>query len=271
MITFQLRQRKLVDLEGWEIRVDAILSLEDEPHLTDELYNKFKELPQVPDFEGGDLGVRVACLSAIVIRELVSETDDLLELIRSQTEAGGIFDVLTGTYMTADAMCAWMESGGGDDICGGPGDPVDAIVITEDLECDDFVDRGAMLAYMMPHLSALTPDRILVVHQEPADSTLPPDQQGRLNERMLAVGGISDRMGVEVFGLHPGRPESESTGDAIDLPLFILGIPEYGPENARWEHSAEEELELIDFSDWAEARLGIRPQALPDSRPELSL
>lgn len=260
MISFTVRTRRNEDVHAWDLRVEAWL-------------DPAEEVTSDPRVEAmlaaawtGEEGVRIGRLDALLVHLWpVGTADGLLEALEMNDGDGNTWDASEGVRATAAALIRWASAGGAEGLFRDSEDPVETLVLSAGLEADPFVDRGALLAMMVQHLSAHGPNRLLFAHEEPPETDLPPDQRGRVRERARAFRSVSERVGLESYARVPDRTAPGPSASlfarlmnvAPDRLLLVGSLLPDGPDYPEWTVWDELEIELIDLAEWARARLGV--------------
>jgi len=258
MISFSVSARRNEDVDAWDVRVDAHLDLSEEvtgsPETEEAISDAWVE---------GE-GVRIGRLEALMIHTWpVHSSEGLLELLELNDGDGNTWDTHEEVRSTAAALMRWLNTPAGDGLFLESEEPIETILLSRRLEADPFVDRGALLAMMVQHLSALSPNRVLLAHEEPPESALPTDQQGRVWERARAFLSVGERVGFGRFVALPAEPDEGRAGihrllnGMADRPLLIGSVLPDGPDYPEWTVWDDLEIELIDLVEWARARLGV--------------
>ena len=272
MITFETKTRRDPEVSAWSVSVSALYHLCEDADYGESFHAAYEDLPLVMDGTGAPIGVCIAKLSALMVDCQIFYQDELIEFLEAHTEIGSTFDICGDAAQTAQSLLHWSHGDEAWELCEEFGS-LNRIIVTKYLEADAYVDRGAILGYMLPHLTALGSGQLLVAHEEHVEEMLPPDQKGRIIERMSTLNAIANRFKMEVVNVDHG---AESEGRAIEhtqntlgetqaaareLPFVVISIPHDGYDDVDWEiFDPDQELEVMDMADWAEARMGVRPQ-----------
>ena len=272
MITFETRIRREPEVPAWSVSVSALYQPSDDTDYGTSFNEAYEDLPPIKDENGAFIGVCIAKLSALMVDCQIFDQDELIEFLEAHTGIGSTFDISGDAAQTAQSLLHWSHGYEAEDLCEGGG-PVNRIIVTKRLEADAFVDRGAMLGYMLPHLTALGSGHLLVAHEEHIDEMLPPDQRGRIHERMSTLDAIADRFRMEVVNADYGAQSEgrsieytcntlgEIQAAARELPFVVISIPHDEYDDVSWQIlDPDQQLEVMDMADWAEARMGVRPQ-----------
>lgn len=274
MITFRTLMSRNYEVPAWNITVEALCEPDYDMLNNEDLVSAICEQAKLTGGKDAQ-AVMIARLEGLLVRELmIDEPQDLIDQVADHCGIGGTFDITHDTHLTGESLLQLLSRGGGarrivdEDFLENPTD----LFVSGNLIADAHVDRGAVLAYMVPHLSALTNGKLLIAHQEPFEGQNPEDQRDRLVERFGAVRGILERIGGEVECAHLGREitgkEVRMTANAIgepvpehaDLPMILMtGSPDDFEPDA-YHLFDDTEYEVLEFADWAEARFGMRPQ-----------
>jgi len=261
MISFSLSARRNLDVDAWEVRVDAFFDPAEEVSgcaLVEEAISEAWD---------GEKGIRIGRLNALMVHVWpVRSAEGLLEILEINDGDGNTWDAYEEVRSTAAALTRWVRGGAGAALFEESEEPVQTILLSRALEADPYVDRGALLGMMVQHLTALSPNRILLAHEEPPESALPADQQGRTLERARAFRSVAGRVGfLPVLHLPQTRqgvirgkdPFIRLLGAVVDRPLMIASVLPDGPDYPEWTVWDDMEIELIDVAGWAQARLGV--------------
>jgi hypothetical protein len=261
MISFSLSAHRNLDVDAWEVRVDAFF----DP--SEEVSGCTAVKEAIAEAWDGDDGIRIGRLNALMLHIWpVRTAEGLLELLEINGGDGNTWDAYEEVRSTAAALNRWARGGAGAALFEESDEPVQTILLSRGLEVDPYVDRGALLGMMVQHLTALSPNRILLAHEEPPESALPADQQGREEERARAFLSVGERVGLCPFAvLLPTGEGSARTRDPLrqllggiaDRPLLIASVLPDGPDYPEWTVWDDLEIELIDVAEWAQARLGV--------------
>jgi hypothetical protein len=279
MITFRTRSVRNYEVNAWDISVEAYYEPPDEimydangADLTPLLQEKFQDHPD---------GIRIAELKGLLVKGLlIFEPDDVIETISDHSEIGSTFDIYEGSYSTARNFLGWLEHGGDEKLFGNWEDPIQEIFVSEYLETDPHVDRGAILALMTAQLDQFSSSRLLCVHEEPVDDFLPEDQRGRMADRVRTLSSVARDREIEFIAAHPGaeargkelRISRNALGEPLplpgQLPLFILATSADGYPNLSCHLFESEEMIVLDTPEWFQARFGFTLGAYTDEEPE---
>jgi hypothetical protein len=258
MISFSVSARRNEDADAWDVRVDAYLDPSEEVTGSPEAEEAISEA-----WVGED-GVLIGRLEALMLHVWpLHNAEGLLELLEVNDGDGNTWDAHEQVRSTAAALMRWLNTPAGDGLFLESEEPIETILLSRLLEADPFVDRGALLAMMIQHLSALSPNRILLAHEEPPENLLPPDQRGRVRERARAFLSVGERVGFGRFVALPAEPDEGRAGiyrllnGMADRPLLIGSVLPDGPDYPEWTVWDDLEIELIDLVEWARARLGV--------------
>lgn len=258
MISFSVRARRNEDVDAWDVRVDAYLDPSEEVTGSPEAEEAISEAWV------GEEGVLIGRLEALMLHVWpLNNAEGLLELLEVNDGDGNTWDAYEEVRSAAAALTRWVRTGAGAGLFMESEEPIQTVLLSRRLEADPFVDRGALLGMMVQHLTALSPNRILLVHEEPPESALPADQQGRIWERARAFLSVGGRVG---FGPFVALPQNRETGEVrdplrrllsgmTDRPLLIASVLPDGPDYPEWTVWDDLEIELIDLVEWARARL----------------
>lgn len=270
MIMFRTTMNRNLEVDAWDVTVEALY----EP--AEELFDceAFSEAFYAQAEKTKDThAMIIARLEGLLVRSLMAiDSEDLINEVADHCGIGGTFDITHGTHLTGESLLQLLSRGGAarQIVEDSPYEIPEDLFVSGNLYTDPFVDRGSILAYMVPHLTALTGRKLLIAHQEPVEGLNPEDQRDRLKERFNAAEGILDRIGGDVERVHLGR---EITGEKVrmthnglgepvpehaDLPMILISATEF-EHDAHFIYS-DHDYEVIEFADWAEARFGIRPQ-----------
>ncbi|MBW3243471.1 hypothetical protein KUV57_12425 [Epibacterium sp. DP7N7-1] len=274
MIYFRTMMWRNFEVPAWNIVVEALCEPDYDMLNNEDLEKAIYEQAKLTGGKN-EQAVMIARLEGLLVRELmIDEPQDLIDQVAEHCGVGRTFDITYGTHVTGESLLQLLSRGGGaqlifdEDFMENPTD----LFVSGNLTADAHVDRGAVLAYMVPHLSALTNGKLLIAHQEPVERQNPKDQRDRLVERLSAIRGILERIGGEVEFAHLGR---EITGREVRMPANALGepVPEHADlpmilmtgspddfDSDDYYLFDSDSYEVIEFGDWAEARFGSRPQ-----------
>lgn len=279
MITFRTRSVRNYEVNAWDVSVEAYYEPPDEimydadgADLTPLLREKFQDHPD---------GIRIAELKGLLVKKFCFfDSDGITETISRLSEIGSTFDIHEGTYSTARNFLGWLEHGGDEKLFGTWADPIEEFFVSEHLETDPHVDRGAMLALMTAQLDQFSSSRLICVHEEPVDDVLPEDQRGRMGERIRSLSAVSRSIEVELISAHPGaeargkelRVSSNILGEPLNLPgqlpLFVLGTSANGYPDLSSFLFESEEMIVLDTPEWFQTRFGVTLGAQRDEEPE---
>lgn len=258
MISFSVSARRDEDADAWDVRVDAYLDPSEEVTGSPETEEAISDA-----WVGGE-GVLIGRLEALMLHTWpVHSSEGLLELLELNDGDGNTWDAYEEVRSTAAALRRWLSTPAGDGLFLESEEPVETILLSRRLEADPFVDRGALLAMMVQHLSALSPNRILFAHEEPPESAMPRDQQGRIWERARAFLSVGERVGFGPFIALPTERDEGRAGihrllnGMADRPLLVASVLPDGPDYPEWDVPDDLEIELIDLVEWARERLGV--------------
>jgi hypothetical protein len=272
MIIFRTSIERCDDVPAWKISVRALLDDFDYFCETPEVEQAFRERVRIERGEAAHV-LQIASLEALLVKPfLIYEPDELRPAIRSLNGIGGVFDIDADVARNGRALEHWLSNPQTTNPMEDLGmEPIRDLVMTGRFLTDPFVDRGVMLAHMVPHLSALSSGTVLISHQEPPEDQMLPDQKMRQKERLQAAGATAQRLGVEIHCVHYGREQQglpvrmrknelgEIVPGASDLPLMVMSAHNEDFDCDDFCIPEEEVPSVIEFADWAEARLGIRP------------
>jgi hypothetical protein len=260
MISFSLSARRNLDVDAWEVRVDAFFDPAEEVSGCSAVEEAIAEAWD------GDDGIRIGRLEALMVHVWpVRTAEGLLELLEINGGDGNTWDAYEEVRSTAAALTRWAR-GGGAALFEESEEPVQTILLSRGLEADPYVDRGALMGMMVQHLTALSPNRILLAHEEPPESALPADQQGREEERARAFLSVGERVGLCPFAVLPPTGEGAARirdplrqllGGIADRTLLVASVLPDGPDYPEWTVWDDLEIEIIDVAEWAQARLGV--------------
>lgn len=265
MIRFRTTIERNPDVPAWDVQVRALYV--DAPVLGGPFSAAFDEAERLSSLQNGHEGIVIATLEAMIADSpRVNRRSAVSNMIERHLGVGGTFDTCPNATETAEALLGWVRNGGDEAIFRKDKTHLRRLVVTKFLDTDPYVDRGGVLAHMIPHLAAFSPDRLIVAHQECVERALPPDQRGRIRERFRAVAGICERFGYEVVGAEMGAeargacrdakaPAGEELAVPGDLPLIIISVPGTGNVNPRYNVWEGGEIEILDLADWGQARL----------------
>lgn len=279
MIRFKTTSERNCEVNAWDITVEAFFDMSDMIRYVDNGGN-LSDLLEGAEGETED-GFRIAQLKGLLVKGVMFyEPEDVNEVVSGLSEIGSTFDIRQGTYSTARNLLGWLEHGGDEKLFENFEDPIHDMFVSEYLETDPHVDRGAMLALMTAHLDQFSFLRLLCVHEEGLEEYLPEDQRGRMTERIRSLTAVSEATGVELIAAMPGaeargRPMKTTRnilGEPLNLPgqlpLFILATSANGHPDLMPHLSDEEEAIVIDVADWCLARFGVTLGAYTDEEPE---
>lgn len=260
MISFSVSAKRNLDVDAWDICVEALFDPAEEVCSTPELEEALAEAWV------GEEGVVIGRLNALMVHIWpVKNREGLLDLLEVNDGDGNTWDAYEGVRSGASALIRWVETGAGDGLFHESEEPVQTLILSSGLEADPFVDRGVLLGMMVQHLTALSPNRVLFAHEEPEDSMLPPDQRGRVREQVHAFRSVGERVGFGAFGTLPSRPERKRQEKSplkllvrgVEFrPLLVASLLPDGPDYPEWNVWDDQEIEVIDVAEWAYARLG---------------
>jgi len=261
MISFSVNASRNQDVDAWDVRVDAFL-------------DPAEEVTGSPEAEGavaeawaGEEGVLIGRLEAQMVHVWpLHNTEGLLELLEVNDGDGNTWDAHEEVRSVAAALTRWLRTEAGAGLFMESEEPVQTVLLSRTLQADPFVDRGALLGMMVQHLTAFSPNRVLLAHEEPPESALPSDQQGRIWERARAFLSVGERVG---FGPFVALPQTQTAAAKVrdplrkllsgmaDRPLLIASVLPDGPDYPEWTVWDDLEIELIDLVEWARVRLGV--------------
>ena len=261
MISFSVSVRRNLDVNAWDVRVDACLDLAEEvtgsPCIEEAMCEAWV----------GEDGIPIGRLDALMLHVWpLRDVEGLLDLVEINDGDGNTWDGCEELRSTAASLARWVRQGSAENLFIESDDPIETVILGWSLEADPHVDRGALLGMMVQHLSALSPKRILFAHEEPSEDTLPADQRGRVLERSRAFFSVGKRVGFGPFvALSPpdaGMPTKYSPFQRLlagvtDRPLLVATILPDGPDYPEWTVWDDLEIELIDVAEWARDRLGM--------------
>lgn len=269
MIRFRTTIERNPDVPAWDVQVRALYV--DAPALGGPFSAAFDEAERLSCLQNGYEGIVIATLEAMIADSpRVNRRSAVRGMIERHLGVGGTFDTCPNAMQTAEGLLGWVRNGGDESLFRKDKTHLRRLVVTKFLETDPYVDRGGVLAHMIPHLAAFSPDRLIIAHQECSEMALPPDQRGRIRERFRAVTGICERFGYEVVGAEigaeargggrqPGNPAGEELAVPGDLPLLIISVPGTDAANPKYDVWEGREIEILDLADWGQARLGSVP------------
>jgi hypothetical protein len=258
MISFAVSARRNQDVDAWDVRVDALLDPAEEVTGTPEAEGALSEVWV------GDEGVLIGRLEALMVHVWpLHNAEGLLELLEVNDGDGNTWDAYEEVRSAAAALARWVRQGSAEGLFIESEEPIQTVLLSRRFEADPHVDRGALLGMMVQHLTALSPNRILLAHEEPPESALPRDQQGRIWERARAFLSVGERVGFGPFVALPAERDERRAGihhllnGMEDLPLLIGSVLPDGPDYPEWTVWDDLEIELIDLVEWARERLGV--------------
>lgn len=264
MISFSVSAKRNLEVDAWDVRVEARFDPAEEVSCTPEIEQALAEAGADED------GVVIGRLDALMVHVWpIRSRTGLLELLEVNDGDGNTWDAYEEVRSTASALTRWVRTGSGDGLFHESEEPVQTLILSRGLEADPFVDRGALLGIIVQHLAAFSPNRILLAHEEPPEMSLPADQRGRDREREYAFLSVGDRVGFGRYAsLPPKRAEAAGTGplrrllnDTGERPLLIASVLPDGPDYPEWTVWDDLEIELIDIAEWASSRLGMDLEA----------
>lgn len=259
MISFTVGARRNEDVNAWDLHVEA-------------WFDPAEEVTGDPRVEAllaaaldGDEGVRIGRLDALMLHVWpVGNPEGLIEILEINDGDGNTWDASEEVRSTAAALTEWAAAGGAETLFRDSEDPIETLILARGMQADPFVDRGALLAMMVQHLAAFSPNRTLFAHQEPFETDLPEDQRGRVAERARAFRSVSGRVGLDAYAKPPleGRDLLQSPLAQLLLPcpdrlLLVGGLLTDGPDYPEWTVWDDLEIELIDVAEWVRVRLGV--------------
>lgn len=263
MIRFRTVIERSPDVPAWDVQVRAIYV---DASCRGGMFSvAFNEAERLSSFENGHEGLVIATLSAMIADSpRVNRKSAVRNMIERHLGVGGTFDACPNAVQTAESLLKWVSRGGADLIFENDKTPLRRLIVTKFLETDPHVDRGGILAHMIPHLAAFSPERLIIAHQESCETLVPTDQRGKLRERFRAVDGICTRFGYSVVGAETKvRPEGgdmrEDGAHPGDLPLIVISVPGSVLGQPRYALCEKGEIEVMEIADWSLSRLGVIP------------
>jgi hypothetical protein len=260
MISFTVGARRNEEVNAWDLHVEAWF--EPAAELTEDR-RVLNALFAADRYE--EDGALIGRLDALMVHVWpAGSPDGLLELLEMNDGDGNTWDASEEVRSTAAALKDWAVAGGAETLFADSGDPVETLILSGGLQADHFVDRGALLAMMVQHLSAFSPNRCLFAHQEPFETALPADQRGRSGERARAFRSVGGRVGLDAYARTPPprtsplrSPLARLLLPCEDRLLLVGGLLTDGPDYPEWTVWDDLEIELIDVAEWARVRLGV--------------
>lgn len=279
MITFKTTSERSCEVNAWEITVEAFFDMSDMIRYSDN-GGKLIDLLEGTEGETED-GFRIAQLKGLLVKGLMFyEPFDVNDVVSEMSDIGSTFDIHHGTYSTARNLLGWLEHGGDEKLFERFDEPIHDMFVSEFLNTDPHVDRGAMIALMTAQLDQFSSCRLLCVHEEYLEKSLPEDQRGRIKERIRSLTAVSEATSIELIAALPGaeahgrgiKTTRNVLGEPLNLPgqlpLFVMATSAEGHPDLMPYLSEDEEAVVIDVADWCQARFGVTLGALPDDDPE---
>lgn len=260
MISFTVGARRNEEVNAWDLHVEAWFEPAEEMTEDRRVLNALFAADRYEED-----GALIGRLDALMIHVWPARTPEgLIELLKINDGDGNTWDVSEEVRSGAAALTRWAEAGGAERVFADGDDAVETLIISAGLQTDPFVDRGALLAMMVQHLAAFSPNRSLFAHEEPPELALPEDQRGRVAERARAFRSVGGRVGLDAYAKPPleGRDLIQSPLAQLLLPcpdrlLLVGGLLTDGPDYPEWTVWDDLEIELIDVAEWVRVRLGV--------------
>jgi hypothetical protein len=261
MISFTVGARRNEEVNAWDLHVEAWFEPAEEMTEDRRVLNALFAADRYEE-EGALIGR----LDALMVHVWPARTPEgLIDLLELNDGDGNTWDVSEGVRASAAALTRWAKAGGAERVFSDGDDAVETLIISAGLQADPFVDRGALLAMMVQHLAAFSPNRSLFAHEEPPELALPDDQRGRVRERARAFLSVGDRVGFRAQARVPKVVSSGRSGSLLEClepleanRLLLIGslLPD-GPDYPEWTVWDDLEIELIDVAEWMRARVGL--------------
>jgi hypothetical protein len=252
--------KRNLEVDAWDVRVEARFDPAEEISCTPEIEQALAEAGADED------GVVIGRLDALMVHVWpVRNRKSLLDLLEVNDGDGNTWDAYEEVRSSASALTRWVRTGAGDGLFHESEEPIQTVMLSRSLEVDPFVDRGALLGVMVQHLTAFSPNRILLAHEEPIEMSLPADQRGRDRERGYAFLSVGGRVGFgRYMSLPPKLAQAAGSNPLQRLlsgtegrPLLIASVLPDGPDYPEWTVWDDLEIEMIDVAEWARLRLGV--------------